>query len=100
MDIGPAPKIMPRFGPGAPAPGPGSSPQAVIIYKPGFERPLAKLVGIEVPGDESALTHDFTLDKRFFLIPDAKVFIAIPPSNDCLILHRVDLDKALAAQDR
>jgi hypothetical protein len=67
-------------------------PRGVAVYKLGVEKPVLSLEGIEVPNpDESKNKSDFTLDKRFHLIPEAKVLIVIPPSNDRLILHRVDL---------
>jgi hypothetical protein len=45
----------------------------------------------------AASGNDFTFDKHFHLIPEGKVLIHIPSSNDQLILHRVDLE---AAADR
>ncbi len=35
-------------------------------------------------------------DKRIHLLPDAKLLVTIPPTNDCLLLHRFDLDELLA----
>jgi hypothetical protein len=64
----------------------------VAVYKLGVEKPVLSLEGIEVPNpDESKNKTDFTLDKRFHLIPEAKVLIIIPPSYERLILHRVAL---------
>jgi S1-C subfamily serine protease len=37
----------------------------------------------------------FTLDKRFFLIPQAHLLITIPWTNDRVVLRRLDLDAAL-----
>jgi hypothetical protein len=69
----------------------------VAIHKLEVEKPILHLADIEVPNlDESKNKTDFTVDKRFHLIPEAKVLIVIPPSNDRLILHRVDLEEALA----
>ena len=38
---------------------------------------------------------DFTIDKRFHLVPTAHLLITIPASNDRLVLRRLDLDAAL-----
>ncbi len=38
---------------------------------------------------------DFTIDKRFHLVPAAQLLITIPASNDRLVLRRLDLDAAL-----
>ena len=35
------------------------------------------------------------IDKRFHFVPDAKLLITIPPSNDRLLLRRVDIDAAV-----
>jgi hypothetical protein len=78
--------------------------RAFAIHKLGVDKAILRLSGIDVPPTEPAnvflrpgatLENDFTLDKRFHLIPDAKVLIVIPPSNDQLILHRVDLRAAV-----
>jgi hypothetical protein len=52
-------------------------------------KPIATLtdVDLEVP-KEDTITHDFTFDKRVHLIPEAKLLITIPSSNDQLILCR------------
>jgi hypothetical protein len=74
-------------------------PRAFAIHKLGVEKPLLQLADIEVPTTEdTANKTDFTLDKRFHLIPQAKVLIVLPPSNDRLVLHRVDLEEALSKQ--
>ncbi len=75
--------------------------KAFAIHKLGVDRPILRLTGIEVPetsnepffrpGTPSVNVGDFTLDKRFHLVPDAKVLIVIPAGNDRLVLHRVDL---------
>jgi hypothetical protein len=71
--------------------------RGVAIYKLDVEKPVLHLADIEVPNlDESKNKTDFTVDKRFHLIPEANVLIVIPPSDDRLILHRVDLDGAAA----
>ncbi len=39
------------------------------------------------------LRNDFTIDKRFHLIPAAKLLITIPFTNDMLVLRRLDLER-------
>ncbi len=42
----------------------------------------------------------FTLEKRYHFLPELKLLITIPPTNDQLILRRVDLVEALKNSDR
>jgi hypothetical protein len=73
----------------------------LAVYKLGVEKPLLRLPAKEVPvAEESNLKHDFTVDKRFHLIPEAKLLVVIPPENDRLVLYRVDLEAALAKMGR
>jgi hypothetical protein len=78
-------------------------PRAFAIHRLGSDRPILQLTGIDVPetgpainvwGNRTAATV-LSLDRRFHLIPNAQVLIVIPPSNDQLILHRVDLRGAV-----
>ena len=52
--------------------------------------------------NESSIQDGFTVDKRFHLIPAASLLITIPFSNDRLVVHRLDIGKALdqLADDR
>jgi S1-C subfamily serine protease len=70
---------------------------AVAIYKVGIVPPLLGGNDFEIPSMALAAkaTDDFTLDKRVLLIPQAKVLVTIPWSNDRLVMHRVDLDEAI-----
>jgi hypothetical protein len=45
--------------------------------------------------DNTIIPGDFTLDKRFHLIPPAGLLITIPATNDRLVLRRLDLAEAL-----
>jgi Trypsin-like peptidase domain len=70
--------------------------RGLAIHKLGLDRPLLEIANLELPGpDDPLLKHGFTFDKRFHLVPQAKLLIVIPSSNDRLILHRVDLEQAL-----
>ena len=45
--------------------------------------------------NESWLKDDFTVDKRFHLIPAANLLVTIPFSNDRLVLRRLDLGNSI-----
>jgi hypothetical protein len=88
--------------------------RGITIHKLGVDKPIGRVDGITVrlaapsgggfvprgPGrrpGSAASVSDFTFDKHFHLIPEGKVLIHIPSSNDQLVLHRVNLE---AAADR
>ncbi len=54
---------------------------------------------VEIEDQQKIVTEsyatDFTLDKRFHLIPQSHLFITIPRTNDCLVLRRLDIETAL-----
>ena len=50
-------------------------------------------------GAEQWIKHDFTIDKRYHLIPQAKLLITIPLSNDRLVLRRIDLKVEVGKAD-
>jgi len=69
---------------------PAGSGGAVTIRAPGKEQPIATLADLDLPtSGEDNIAHDFTLDKRVHLIPEARLVISIPASNDRLVLHRL-----------
>jgi S1-C subfamily serine protease len=73
----------------------------VALLLPGQYRPLLVLRDIEGVMFENARFAGNKLhhDKRIHLMPDAKLLVTIPPTNDRLILHRFDLDELLAKSD-
>jgi hypothetical protein len=86
--------VLPPFNPrpGPPKP-PGTPPAAdaitLTIRARGKDKPIATVAGLELTlPNEDNIGHDFTFDKRIHLIPDARLIITIPPSNDQLVLHR------------
>jgi hypothetical protein len=83
--------------PSGPVPRPvGNQPVGLTVHLMGDSRPLIQLNNVELAtGDDQWAKHDFTSDKRVHLIPDAKLIITIPSTNDRLILHRFDIDEAL-----
>ena len=46
--------------------------------------------------EPSGIPSDFTIEKRYHLIPAAKMLITIPYTNDRLVLRRLDIEKAAA----
>ena len=52
---------------------------------PGLELPELGLPAAQ----EDTITHDFTMDKRVFFVPEARLLLTIPSSNDRLVLYRV-----------
>jgi hypothetical protein len=80
--------------PGAPVAGPvvAASVHAVDGAK------LLTVAGLNEMRGANALENnadDFTIDKRFHLVPAAKLLITVPPSNDRLVLRRLDIVRAL-----
>ena len=47
--------------------------------------------------EPSGIPSDFTIEKRYHLIPAAKMLITIPYTNDRLVLRRLDIEKAARA---
>jgi hypothetical protein len=63
--------------------------RTLTIVTPGRDRPIARLADVDLlAAREEWLNHDFTFDKRVHLIPDARLVITIPISNDRLVLYR------------
>jgi WD40 repeat protein len=56
---------------------------------------LDEMVGL--PGPDQSLVHDrISVEKRFHLVPAAKLLVTIPRSNDRLVLRRLDIVESLA----
>jgi hypothetical protein len=53
------------------------------------DKPIATLPNLDLPAPgEEWIKNDFTFDKRVHLIPEARLIITIPASNDRLVLHQ------------
>ena len=70
--------------------------ERIGVYLNGDARPLCRANDIELwddinPWDREKITHD----KRIHFIPDARVIVTLPPTNDRLILYRLDVEEAL-----
>jgi hypothetical protein len=75
---------------------PGAGRAPVDLYRVGDPRPLLRLSGVEVAvGEERFVRHDFTDDKRVHFFAAAQALVTIPPGNDRLVLHRLDVEAAL-----
>jgi hypothetical protein len=78
-----------------------SKPLSVSIHTAGDGARLADGLGLdEMTGAGAAKPQgaddDLTLDKRIHLIPAARLLVTIPPTNDRLVLRRLDLDAILS----
>jgi hypothetical protein len=72
--------------------------KGLTVHLAGDDRVLAALPHIDEKReniDQWGRTN-WTPDKRYQFIPDAKLIIDLPYPNDRLILHRFDMDQALA----
>jgi WD40 repeat protein len=86
--------------PGAPETlSPPNKQAKVIAYAEQNDQLIASCSGIELPNPDSfRAIDDFTFDKRVHFIPSARLLITIP-DNDRLVLHRFNLEEALAKLD-
>ena len=76
----------------------GHGPLAVHLA--GDERPLTTLPEVELPADINIQSRELlSIDKRIHFIPSAKVIVTIPGPSDRLVLHRFDVEAALAKTD-
>jgi hypothetical protein len=76
----------------------GAGRGAVSVHLEGDDRPFASLPGVDLPAGRPAGDKDKLLrDRRVHLIPDAHLFVTIPPGNDRLVLRRFDPEQALEA---
>jgi hypothetical protein len=83
--------------PGAPKDG----KSGLTLHLPGSTQPLSSLDGVELPEGVNPWDREkFQTDRRIHLIPDAKLLITIPASNDKLILHRLDVEKELEKSEQ
>ncbi len=77
-----------------------SQPVRASIHVAGSGDRLVTVHGLDemadVFKDEIRVKDDFTLEKRFHFVPAARLLVTIPPSNDRLVLRRLDLEQALA----
>jgi len=76
--------------------GPKRQPSVVSVHLGGDERVLITLPNIPIPKGANQWGRDkFGHDHRLLLIPDAKVIVTIPESNNQLVIHRFDIEETL-----
>jgi hypothetical protein len=72
----------------------------LFLHVAGEDRPLAALSQVEVPAGLNTWGREpFGTDKRFFLIPSAKLLVVLPATQDRLVVYRVDIDELLSKAD-
>ena len=77
---------------------PGPLQSAFTVYLQNDNRPLITIPSLQLGSgnNNEELRSNFPFDKRVHLIPEAKLILTIPAAKDRLVLHRFDLDDALA----
>ena len=68
--------------------------QVRLYIAPG-DRQLVTLAGLDITSEYFRTVNDFTLDKRIWCLPRAKIIITIPNTNDRLVIHKFDPEEAL-----
>jgi hypothetical protein len=77
-------------------PGQKQQQHAVSVHLQGEERALITLPNIPVPKDINPWGREqFGNDKRLLFIPDAKMIVTVPETNDRLFIHRFDVEEAM-----
>jgi hypothetical protein len=62
---------------------------AVTVRALSHDKPIATIPDLNLSAaDENRIKHDLTFDKRIHLIPEARLIITIPATNDRLVLYR------------
>lgn len=73
-------------------------PVTVAVHSASDGSPLLTVHGLDemtASGTpEDWYRDDFTAEKRFHLIPAAHMLVTIPPSNNCLVLRGLEIDRA------
>ena len=67
------------------------------IRTTGGDLPIATLTALPMCPSDAWIKHDFTADKRYLLVPEAKVFVAVAAAGDRLVVRKFDPVAALAA---
>ena len=82
--------------PGSESPS-GPLDKAITLWLRGDSRPLVTLANLDVPvvNRQQGLIDDFTYEKRFVFLPDDKLLITLPASNDQIVINRLNVDEEL-----
>jgi hypothetical protein len=73
----------------------GDGKEPVNVFMGDDKRPVARLDILDGLETDGWGREAVGLDKRVFLIPEAKVVVVLPKTNDAVVLRRFDLDEAL-----
>lgn len=74
---------------------------SLAIHQSDNGRLLTTPTDLDLPQDFDPWdVNPFSLDRRILFIPQAKVLVTIPESNDRLVLHRLDIEQVVARADR
>jgi predicted Zn finger-like uncharacterized protein len=66
------------------------------VHRGDDSRSLVNLPDVELPKDMNHWAREpITVDQRILLIPDAKLLVTLPVTNDRLVLHRFDVGSAM-----
>jgi S1-C subfamily serine protease len=66
------------------------------LHMAGEERPLLPLPDVEVPdGIDGWDRLPLGIDRRIHFIPEARLLVVLPGTNDKLVLYKLDVDQAL-----
>jgi hypothetical protein len=69
---------------------------SLAVHLVGDSRPLVRLPHVEqMEGINHWDREEFGFDQRFHFIPEARLLVTIPTTNDRLVLYRFDVDEAL-----
>jgi hypothetical protein len=80
--------------------GTGQQTGPLYLHLAGDDRPVAKLTQVETPKGLNTWGRDpFGNDRRFYLVPSAKLLVVLPTTQDRLDLYRVDVEELLAQCD-
>jgi len=76
--------------------------KGLTVYIKGESQPLVTIPQFDVSAlfqrrtnPHATSEHEPSLDERLYLLPDANLFVFLPPTNDRLVLHRFDVQEAL-----
>ena len=73
----------------------GNKTAQVRLYIAPGDRQLVTLAGLDITSEYFRISNDFTLDKRIWCLPMAKLLITIPNTNDRFVIHKFDPEEAL-----
>ena len=71
-------------------------PATITVHIAGEERPLITLADIQMAETGDRFAQDSVgSDRRYILIPDAKMLVVLPQTNNKIVIHRFDVEEAM-----